>query len=64
MRRDEFPIIDKYVEQERQRIRDRVLEIIDDLCRDNDNGYVINQKAVYISASELRNKIKALGGGT
>lgn len=42
---------------------DRVLEIIDDMCRDEEAGYVISRKMVYVLASELRDRILALKGG-
>ena len=39
-----------------------VLEIIDELCTDEDNGKMIAGRMVYILASEFRDRVLALKG--
>ena len=56
-------IIDVEVAKAKKEMITAVLEIIDELCTDEDNGKMIAGRMVYILASEFRDRILALQGG-
>lgn len=61
MRRDEFPIIDKHVKNERNKVIDNVLEILDKVSSKSSMGgeYWNSAKTIKV----LRRRIMALKGG-